>query len=234
MWFHDAVDGVAKKSLWSSIKAVLNTYFWGLASLVMTGNAGKLVRVNAGGTALELVAPATVANPGLVWLAGGTISPGAASLDINLSTYTAYKGFEIHLKSLIPTVNASDLLCRFSTNAGVAYISSAAAYAWNNNVAFSGSTPPTNTNSGGDTKIQIEAASSTTGGISGRVTLLDPFNASIYSRISAEMEAMYTTGLFRTIRSGGVRLNAEDTDAIQFYFSGGTIASGKYEVYGYV
>ena len=60
-----------------------------------------------------------------------------------------------------------------------------------------------------------------------------PNNASYQPKIGWMLHQQSNTANYMgAIHGGGNRLNAQDTDGIQFYFSSGNIESGTIKVYG--
>lgn len=173
---------------------------------------------------------------GLVYLDSGVIS-SAATLDLVLTSYTAYKALEIHLTNLIPATDDVNFWCRLSTNGGSSYDAAAGNYMW---VYRGFITASADTSSSSDTEIELMA--STTGttkvgngaaeGLSCVVRLTDPANAAIKTRVHAVggyYAALDRPAVFQTL---GYRITAQDTDAIRFLFSSGNIASGQWALYG--
>ncbi len=172
---------------------------------------------------------------GMLLLTSGTVA--AATLDIVLTSYTAYRGIKIFLSGLIPATDGVTLLMRFSTDGGSTYDAAGYNYvtnAWDdtgfNNLSVSGSA----------TSIFITTASvignGATEGYNGEFTLMAQTSTALWARVfhsgyyisaSATPAGNYVTG-------GGARETAQDTDAVRFLFSSGNIASGSYAVYGLV
>jgi hypothetical protein len=71
------------------------------------------------------------------------------------------------------------------------------------------------------------------GGASAVVTLLNPA-AAVYSRATWETSWMAADTTFGAAAGGGVRKAAQDTDAVQFRFESGNIASAKWALYGLI
>jgi hypothetical protein len=156
----------------------------------------------------------------------------AASLDIVLTGYTAYRGLIFYLGGFVPATDGALLGVRFSTDGGSSYDASGYNYAYTYviddsataNAAVSGST----------TEIQISqgVGNASTHGYSGHVTLLKQTSTALWSRIIHQGYQIDASSRGRCIQGGGAKEAAQDTDAIQFLFSSGNIASGDYAVYG--
>ncbi len=172
---------------------------------------------------------------GMVLLTSGSAS--GATLNIVLTSYTAYRGIKIFLSGFIPSTDAVALQMRFSTDGGSNYDASGYNYitnAWDdtgtNNLASSGST----------TSILITWASAigngANEGYSGEITLLAQTSTALWSRVhhSGYYISATATPAGNYVMGGGARETAQDTDAVQFLFSLGNITSGSYAVYGLV
>jgi hypothetical protein len=164
---------------------------------------------------------------------------GVASTSIVLSSYTQYRTILIHF-SFLPATDATVLQTRFSTNAGSSYDSGATDYSHVQYGLHDGSTTMVTAISAGDTKIDLNrnAANTLVGngsgeGISGVLALYDRTDTAKWSRIWAQISAIgsnATPQLFHNCVAGA-RRTAQDTDAIQFFFSSGNL-SGVYHVFG--
>lgn len=191
------------------------------------------VTVDADGR-LTAAANGSVTAPGLVLLASGTVA--AASLDLPLGAYTAYRGIIIKLYGIVPATDAATLVARLSTDNGVSWIASAYNWAQNWNTDVPATAPQGN---GSDTAIALTGTPHPVGngaaeGYNGEVELLGWQLSTIWPRIrfsgyhissDATPSGVYTDG-------GGANETAQDATGIQFFFSVGNIASGNYAVYG--
>lgn len=174
-------------------------------------------------------------NGGLRLLASGTVS-SATSLDIVLTSYTAYRGIKIFLYDFIPVTDAVSLGMRVSTDGGANYDTSG--YEYHLNLSRGG----TNFPAGSTSADRILLTFSTTcgnGAAEGgdwEVTLLSQTNAAKWFRCTymAAYISSDATPLLDAAIGGGSRDTAQDVDAIRFLFSSGNISSGKYAVYGLI
>ena len=175
--------------------------------------------------------------PGLVLLTSGTVS-SAATLDIVLTSYTAYRGFRLILSSFLPATDDVQLRVRFSSDGGSNYDSSGYNYAswsvmdWGGygaDTQGSAAFIPLNISSSGD-----GVGNASTEGWDGEIRLLNLTSSSVWSRLRFDayyVSAKATPAGVHTV-GGGAREAAQDTDAIRLYFSSGNIASGNYALYG--
>jgi hypothetical protein len=162
----------------------------------------------------------------------------AATLDIVLTSFTGYRGLMFVLSNFIPATDGDFLQYRVSTNGGSSYDSGASDYTYTNNSQNDSGTTGTN-NSAGAAFCQIGhtvgVGNASSEGITAVMELFGQTNAAIEPRILGR--ATYhgnTNDDLYTIQHGGRRVNAQDTDAMQFFFSSGNIASGSWALYGYV
>lgn len=176
---------------------------------------------------------------GIVKLAGGSVS-SQATLDINMSTMTAYKHKFVKVTA-IPVTDDVDLLMRFSTDGGSTYISSAGHYflaagaiVGTGQVFNSSSTAtsiPMNNNGGGAGTHVGNAAGEF---IRVNVYIDDSNSTALIPTVRADTVYTAASGnLADCIVSGRPVSSAQDTDAIRFLFSSGNISAANYEVYGW-
>jgi hypothetical protein len=169
-----------------------------------------------------------------VLLASGSVS-AAATLDLVLTDYTAYRGIVIELSGLLPATDGVDLYMRVSTDGGSAY--DASGYNW---AAMRCTDAGSSSGAGSGSANQMSIAgaadigNAATEGIDVTVKIMGQTSTSRWSR--ARWDAYYidnagTPGGI-VVAGGGAREAAQDTDAVRFLFSSGDIASGSYAVYG--
>src|SRR5262252_5606855 len=151
----------------------------GLVPAPITGDATKFLRGDA----------TWAAAGALVLLASGTVS-AAASLNIVLTSYTAYRAIKFVLQAFVPATDDSELWMRFSTNGGSSYDAGASDYAYSAVGLFNNATAA-NFASVGTTKIVIAGSATGTfavsnvaseGGVDIEVTLHDQANTGDQTR----------------------------------------------------
>jgi hypothetical protein len=187
------------------------------------------------------IAPLAAAGVGgLQFLTSGTVA-AAATLDIVLTGYTAYRGLKIVLGGFLPVTDGARLLMRFSTDGGSSYDASGYNYgligvADTNSVLSEGSGSTTSigiTMTGGGAP-DYGIGNGATEGYSGEIILLKQTSAALWSRAHHQgyyiSSAATPAGVMLT--GGGAREAAQDTDAVRFLFSAGNITSGDYSLYG--
>lgn len=177
-------------------------------------------------------------------LASGTVS-AAATLDIVLTGYTAYRAIKILLTSFLPVTDAVDFYIRFSTDGGSTFNAAASDYSYGSTIGSSISSTVTSMVSSGAAQIALatdlnpaagtSAIGNGTGeGIDVEITLYDQTNTAKWGRVTWLGTAVDSTATPANAHmiGNGARRTAQDTDAIRFLFSSGNIASGNYAAYG--
>lgn len=177
---------------------------------------------------------------GLVYLTGGTVS-NAATLDIVLTSYTAYRALKLVLHSFVPATDDVELWLRFSTDGGSSYDASG----YNHAVLglFDDGTVQ-NRPSASAAQILIAGGSSAAlavsnvageGGADSVVTIFGRTTARYTGcTFLSRLVAASGTATFSYVQVGqGAREAAQDTDAIRVLFESGNIASGAWSLYAY-
>jgi hypothetical protein len=181
---------------------------------------------------------ASMQNSGFVLLTSGTIS-NQATLDLVLTTFTAYRGIVIELRSVVPATDNSDLWMRFSTNGGGAYDAGATDYNYSNSLTESVGPSVTAQGSNGAAQITMNRDDSGVGnqaaeGITMTVKLMNQTSAAQWSRVTYDgtyIDNQATQRVWR-VAGSGARRAAQDTDAVRFLFDSGNLSTGTYAVYG--
>ena len=168
---------------------------------------------------------------GMQLLATGTVS-SAATLDIVLTSYTAYKGIVVYLGNFRPATDDTFLWMRLSTDGGSSY--NTTGYA-NAGFGFAATGYPDSGAGFADTaniKLSLGVGNATSEGYSGIITLLNQTSTAYFPKvIHSGALTDQTGGLYFNIGVGQFG-TARDTDAIRFLFSSGNIASGGYSIFG--
>jgi hypothetical protein len=194
----------------------------GLPSL--TGNAGKGLRVSSDETGVEF------ANlGGLIPVAKYTVSSPVAALEFTLPS--GFTAFEIRVVDMVPATSGAFLYMRTSADTGSTFDASADYDTAVMTLLGLANQPNTDT---ADDEIAISSTRSglgiTSGGLNSRI-FLEGVSAS--ERTAAQWSGNHQTGTGMAFHRGAARLLAEEiTDAVQFIFSTGNIASGVVHVYG--
>jgi len=177
--------------------------------------------------------------PGLVLLNSGIVT-NQATLPIVLTSFTAFRALKFLLTTFVPATDDVELWLRFSTDGGANY--DATGYSWTNTGGRDGSSTPFSPNATAANQISLTGLTGASenvsnvaaeGGIHCEVTLYNQANTGIWQRAgwhsrwySANDQSFHTSGT-------GARETAQDTDAVQFRFESGNIASGNWALYGY-
>ena len=190
---------------------------------ILRGYAAGVVRcVN-----YQAISPGPI--PGFTKLNSGSAS--GATLDIVMTSYTAYKHKKL-VVTLIPVTDGVSLDMRFSTNGGGAYDAGATDYGIE--VISGGATTSANT-----TGITLSSGgligNAATEGFSADINLYDTTDAALWTRASFHGVQIDNTAtpVVRFPHGGAARRAAQDTDAVRFLFSAGNIASGAWTLYGW-
>jgi len=177
---------------------------------------------------------------GLALLTSGTAS-SAATLDIVLTSYTAYRGIRIVLSACIPATDGVALYMRFSTDGGSSYDATGYAYANSGNRSDGAGVFAINSGSANQILTTQSAAGNLVGngtneGVDLVVDIFSQTDTALWSRciFTSVWVSNNATPETQIFNSGAVRETAQDTDAIRFLFSSGNISTVRYAVYGYV
>jgi hypothetical protein len=176
---------------------------------------------------------------GLQLLASGAAS--GASLDIPLTSYTAYRAIMIVLTNILPATDDVELRMRFSTDGGSSYDAGASNYAFEAAINTAGAGGAFQ-GSGGATFISLCGApiagnavgNASAEGVSGTVTIWGQTNTAQHTRATFDIAWGSTSSGLVGLHGTGARLAAQDTDGVQFLFESGNISSGNYAVYGLI
>lgn len=180
--------------------------------------------------------------PGLVLLTSGAISSPQATLDIVLTTFSAYRALKFVLSSFVPATDDVELWMRFSTDGGANYDATGYAWIWTGN--RDGSATPIGEVDNDGTEIVVAGRGPTAsqavsnvaaeGGADAEITLHGFADAGRYSRVRFSSAWTSADAQLIAAHGAGMRETAQNTDAVRFLFETGDIASGNWAVYGLV
>lgn len=210
---------------------------------ILYRGAANWARLGAGTSGQFLQTLGAAANPqwalpGLVLLTSGTVN-NAASLDIVLTAYTGFRAIKFVLSAFVPATDDVELWMRFSTNGGSSY--DATGYSFANSGWRDGADGDLLARSAAANQIIVAGSTAATlavsnvaaeGGADAEVVLHNQTNTGRWSRARISSVAMSAVQETIAQHGGGMREAAQDTDAVQFLFESGNIASGSYAVYG--
>ncbi len=210
---------------------------------VIYHNGTDNVRLAAGTSGYLLQTLGSGANPQWVGamplLASGTMS-SQATLDIPLTSFTAYAGIIIKLV-ILPATDGVDLYCRFSTDGGSTFAATNYGYGALAISDDGGVVGGVVSSVSGTTFILMNVSSAnrqignaSTEGWMGSIEILNPTSTAFWSRMTYQgaYASNAATSLSYSMAGQGTQKTAQDTNAIRFLFSSGNIASGFYRVYG--
>jgi hypothetical protein len=195
------------------------------------GTAAQVLRMNSGATAPEWASSAAP-----VLLASKTAS-ASATLDFTETNNAVYSRYLFVLKAVKPTTDNVALTTRFSTDAGATYDAGASAYSYVG-LGRDSSGESTNNASAVATSIFLTLATAGAGnaaaefGVSGEVNLFHASSGALRTRLTGLIDYDDTSGNQVMVTIAGRRQATQDTDAIRFLMSSGTIASGTIELWG--
>ena len=229
--------GIAATDVQAAL-AELDTEKANLASPTFTGNPAAPTPApgdndtSIATTAFVTAAVAAGAGTPVVRLAQGTVT-AAATLDIPLTAYTAYRSIIIQLQGLIPVDDATALWMRFSTDGGSNY--DVLTYAYVSRQTDSGAGASTvSSNSAAQIVVNNDVGNGSAEGVDAEITLMEQTSTARWTKAGFSSHSIDSTGTPRlnTLYGAGTQRTAQDTDAVRFLFSTGNIASGKYVVIG--
>jgi hypothetical protein len=189
------------------------------------GTAGQFLRTGGAG---QNVAWGT---PGLTLLDSGTLSTVAA-LDIVLTTYSAFRGFRLKATNFVPATDNVGLRMRFSSNGGSTFDDGASDYMYTNDRTRVAAATPDGSSGASNLAMIGGVGSGAAEGVCADIEIYDPF-ATTKTKASWHAIAYDEGDAARMSVGGGFRNASQDTDAIRVVFETGSIASGKWALYGY-
>lgn len=174
----------------------------------------------------------------LALLTSGTVANSAATLDIVLTSYTAYSTLLLVISNFRPATDLAELNLRFSTDGGTSYDAGASDYTFTL-VGNSHISPPTTSTIGDESAAFITIVQNTGNvapeAVSGQLFLYDRLTAAARTKASFSGVNIDGSGTAFNITSSGTRVTAQDTDAIRLLWSSGNFAAatpGTYALYG--
>lgn len=175
---------------------------------------------------------------GLVLLASGAISTATATLDIVLTSYTAYRSLQLVLQNVVPSSDDMGIRCRFSADGGSTYATTN--YQSSLTGTRAGGTAANGLGTGLDHIKLAETSASTAavsnvaarGGANIVIEMMDHLNSSLQPKIV--IRSSYAAAVNESVgqAGGGRRTTAQSIDAIRILSESGNIASCKWALYG--
>ena len=228
----------------ASVAFATDTYVkvtrYGAGSVTITGDTGVILNgVSAGSITIpnqfgELILhkrdtnewTARIPGGGMTLLNSGTVS-AAATLDIVLTGYTAYRGLIFKLINFVPVTDGAEFWVRTSTDGGSTYSAGASDYIW------SYMRPGVTANDVADSKIKVYNSidNSSVTGLSASIEVLGQ-TASVIARFIFTATVFDSSSNFYPVFGTGARNANADVDAVRFMFSSGNISTGTWALYG--
>lgn len=197
------------------------------------GSSGQHLRTNGAGQN-----PAWE-NQSYHLLAAGTVI-NQATLDLVLTSFTAFQNIKIFLQSFVPATDDVELRMRTSTNGGSSYDSGASDYAYVQRGFDSSGAARGGTSSALDFIViagEGTAAASVSnvagdGGANCELVLQEPTSNIRFGSVLGDAGWYAPSNRATQVSISGNRVAVQNVDAVRFYFEAGNIAQGIYRVYG--
>lgn len=196
--------------------------------------ANGIVWVMYDGTNYQLLSH-SAASRGVQKLTSGSVT-NAATLDIVMTAYTAFRGVKIVLSGFRPANDGDALFLRVSTDGGGSYDAGGANYGyvmrlWANNGALA--IPNDGGGGAGSMQVSPGTGNAATASMDSEVTILNPTSTAFFGKVRVGSVAYNaTSGLVQFGYGGGIRLAAQDTNAVRFLYATGNIAEGNWAIFG--
>jgi len=226
------VDGVTSAiQTQLDAKQALNTNLTKLAALVDPGELRVLAWIE---TANEF---GYIEVPGRLLLQSVTAS-ASATMDFTFFDNAIYRYYEFELENVKPTTDGADLYVRTSTDGGSTYDAGASDYG-SAGIVYAAGGAVTGLGSGAATHIPLNPSAAGLGnaaGERGMTGTLKLSNAGLAAQARILFNGMYDnqSNAMVWVSSGGHRVADQDTTALRFLMSSGTIASGTIRMYGLI
>lgn len=245
----------AASGKWNSAYTTINSQSASNVSVYTTVNANSATWGSGGGggnTAVDTLvmntsaswnsAYSTVNTNSATWSGGGgggsynwellsttTISSAVASVNvIGLSGHSRYM---LDFRDIVPVLNGYILQMRMSSDNGATFYTGASDYSW----CYSGYGiyfPTRVTES--YCRLTYLTKNVAGNGANGKIFFFDPNDASTPTTYMSDfLETVFSSNDMQGLKGGGKIIASNVTNALQFYFSTGNIASGVIKVYGW-
>jgi hypothetical protein len=177
------------------------------------------------------------ASPGLTLLNSGSVV-NAATIDIVLTSFTAYRALKFMFYGLLPVTDSVDLWLRLSTDGGASYIAAGYNYAGHGPIDNGDAAQGVGASAQAQILLNRNAATNHQSNVAGHgtnieVTMMNQASTGFFPRLHW-IGSMFSDGDFGTFLHGQGMIEAtHDVDALRVMFSSGNIASGSWALYGY-
>lgn len=166
-------------------------------------------------------------------LTSGTFS-SSSTLEIVLSSYTAYRKLVIELTEVHPSQDKK-LYCRLSNDGGSTYESGASAYKYvgTDSDAFDGVVGETNGDPATFIQLGPKMGSNTNESFNATIEIANHNNATYKTTVRCRGEGVDSADDVQMWSFAGMRAAAETNDAIQIYMEVGNLDAGSWAIYGW-
>jgi len=167
-----------------------------------------------------------------VILDNGSLS-SSSSLDIDMTTFTAWRNKILVLDSFIPSSDGQNLNFKVSTNGGSTFDGDTGNYTYSKKQHSS--TPSSSDTGGTNSTLVLGTAIGTGTGEACHtiITMFDTTNVAAYPMFRIDSVFYNSSPTMNIYSYAGVRTAAQDTDAVRVAFASGNIASGNWALLGY-
>lgn len=201
-------------------------------SRLAAGTAGQVLTTAGAG------ADPSWANSGGLVLLDTKVASSSASLNFTTGINNTYNSYIFEIDDLKPSVDATNMLVRTSTDGGVSYDSGASDYSFTNTTMENGNTV-TGFGNNAANSITITGGVNAFGNaagetICGQIRLYSPSNSVNRKKLTWDIigtSSAATAGEIH-INGGGARKATADVDALQILPSSGNWVSGTVRLYG--
>ncbi len=169
-------------------------------------------------------------------LLSSDLVPSAVSEVEFIGLSANYELYMVTFNHVKPVSDAQVLYARVSNDGGNTFEADADEYWWGSDFGCSASSSGSNHTSTGDTSLNISGTiaqgTGTDEDLSGTLYIYNPLDTGTKTRIVGTFWGANSSGNPYVWNMGGQQNTAEITDAIQFKFASGNIASGSFKLYG--
>ncbi len=159
----------------------------------------------------------------------------SASLDINSTLTDSYNNYFVTFSNLVPAVNDSEFVMRFSTNNGSSFTSSGYIFELKHfYVGPSGDGASESTSSSSIRLVLAAGSTASEGGFTGSMYIHSPTNSAVRTFVNWHAFQIYgsVSNTAAHLIGGAMVGSNTDDDAFQITNESGNIASGTVRVYG--
>lgn len=188
---------------------------------------GNLYYKNDAGTEVAL------GNPGLVLIESKTAS-ASSSIDFTTGIGSTYSVYELHISSLVPATDNTDLWIRITTDGGSTWKAGASDYGWTRTIVADGTPADAGDIADAQSVMALGLGTGTGENLNAVIKFFDPASTTLYKGHMSDFAYLSATpNRVRGIHMG--LYQGDNTTAINGFrilMSSGNIASGIFTLYG--